>query len=375
MRIYYLKLALLAGALATKAPADSKSLRVVHTYAYDYDDDPVPMSIRTQKQVDADDEERRCISFAYFAKKVLLSDKDTLQLVERKAVKEVVRSIRNRASADQILSDQEVIKVSGDLLANKAWVKWAYFICSLNRSVVPRKNHEAIIKAMVARCDYNEWIKKLVGAAAISNSKAFAEALIQVMIDQRFQVGYRPDILFKLLRINSKMDNLFESEQFQMFSHYLRVQFGQQAHVDPYVFEFNVLRECLKEADLLKMLTLPGNAKHRRSTIHLTMLKEVWLNKKEFPSKIVFMLKLDKEHDNLFLNFEANRPAIVFWVNYWWRFCHMYPDDQETLMETLTKGLWPRADIVLQAAKNANDVMTRHFAFLIESTSTPRPAT
>lgn len=370
MRFCYLKLALLAGALASEAPADSTRLRVVHSYASDRDGFPVPTSIRDEKLVGVDDEERGYLTFAHFAKTVLLSDKYTSELVEKNAVTEVSGLIVDRASPSQILSDHELSHVSSDLLADKTWVKWAYFVCASHGSKNPQKNHEAIIRAMATQCGYDTLAKKLLEAATLPNSKVFANALIQMMIDHRLDFGYKPVTLLRLLRIDVKMDNFFESEQFGMLSHYLSVLIGPQYALNPYFYEFIVFHEWLEKAIFLKMLTSPGNAKKRRSMEYMAWLKLVWLNEKVAPYKVVFMLKFDKEQDYLFLNLEANGPASSFWVDYWWRFRDMYPGDRESLMVTLTKGLWPRGQTVLEAAKNAKDENTKNFAFFIERTST-----
>lgn len=370
MRFFYLKLAVLAGALAANGFADAARMLVAPSYTSDRDEAPNLRAVRTQALAGVDGEERGVLPFADFAANVLKSNKPSDDLIGKKNIMAVVRLYQKKESASQILSDQELDRVSGDLLANKAWVRWAYFVCISSDSLRPRNNHLALIDVMLAKFGYNGLTDKLVKAAKHSNSKAFAETLIQTLIEERYIRNLQPEILIKLLRINLKMANLFESRQFDILSLYLSHQDGNSYAVNPYISELIAFDKCFGIANVLKMLLSSGYAKNYRSIKYQETLKKAWLNEKIPPSTIVSMLALDQAQDYRFLNLETNRPSVEFWVDYWIEYCYKIRDNKETLMETLINGLGPRAETVLKAAKSAEDETTKHLALMIES-STP----
>ncbi|KAE8964532.1 hypothetical protein PR003_g30058 [Phytophthora rubi] len=154
-------------------------------------------------------------------------------------------------------------------------------------------------------------VKMLEAATKVESTKGIATRLQSQQIDIWKQMGLDSDDVFKLLRLDEGVDNLFSNSGFNIWVKYLDDFNANNPAKKTTVF--NTLRSHFSD-NMLSQLLIAAQKVPSTEKIATRLQNQqikVWLDRKEFPDTVFKFLQLDKGVDNLLTN-----PQLSTWVKY-----------------------------------------------------------
>ncbi|KAG6964139.1 hypothetical protein JG688_00007832 [Phytophthora aleatoria] len=258
--------------------------------------------------------------------------------------------LNKRTSADKAYKAFKVDKVTDDLLASAQWKEWALYISKLNKN----DPEESLAAAMTVAYGGDGFAKIVAKAAKDPNTKELAAKLEAGQLSRWSGLDSSPDAIFKVLKLQEKTDNIFDSPQFATWTSYLKAY--NQKHPTKQVSELSVFTKSYGEEGFIKLLALADDANSAGTQKFKNELVKGWLDEPAHPLNVFNKLKLNDAGDGLLAN-----PLLNTWVQYMKAFNKEFPHAETTMIQTFTKSYGDeKLAAMIQAATKVEE--TKEFA-------------
>ncbi|KAG3113139.1 hypothetical protein PI125_g7607 [Phytophthora idaei] len=359
MRVHYI--ALLVGVLAATARADllrtdSKITTPLVARSPTFDRDGVAWKRGLRAHRPSVDNEERGI-FNDIVNKLLKEKTGWApidNLLENVSFNPKIKEmLQKNTPLDGAFTTLEVGKATGNLLESQQWKDWAVFVIKSSK----KDPDESLASALSVKFGLDEASKILAKAAKDPKTKEIATKLEEAQLKRWLNNGDEPDDIFKSLKLNKKVDNIFESPQFATWASFLTAYNKKNTNKKD-ITELDVLLQYYKEDGLAKLLSSADNANNPRTQKYLDKLLPHWLDQPTHPQNIFNMLKLDEAGDGLLTS-----PLLSRWVEYMKAFNEKYSFAQTDMIKTFTRSYGDeKLATMLQAAAKASDIDTAKIA-------------
>ncbi|KAL4092838.1 hypothetical protein PRIC1_011829 [Phytophthora ramorum] len=252
-------------------------------------------SLRTFVEItkDDDDSEERAIS--EFAKKMAQAAKNKL-------------TSNNQATTNKLFKNLQVEETGKELFQSAQFEKWAIKVAK-NFKKNPEKAPTSMASTLVSHYGDAALAALLVTAKQNYQSRIVAIQLQKAQLQNWESAGKTGDDIFKLLKLNGKGEELFETPLAPVWMSYVT----QLNKANPGEVIFSSLKKLYSDEVLAKMIV---GAKNSASTIVMAdKLEQVqlskWMSEGKTIDDIFKLFKLNKEGEKLYQS-----PMFDTWVSY-----------------------------------------------------------
>ncbi|KAG3140905.1 hypothetical protein PC128_g25089 [Phytophthora cactorum] len=195
--------------------------------------------------------------------------------------------LNKRTSADKAYKAFKVDKVTDDLLASAQWKEWALYTSKLNKN----DPEESLAAAMTVAYGGDGFAKIVAKAAKDPNTKELAAKLEAAQLSRWSGLDSSPDAIFKVLKLQEKTDNIFDSPQYATWTSYLKAY--NQKHPTKQVSELSVFMKSYGEEGFIKLLDSADDANSAGTQKFKNELVKGWLDEPTHP--LNYMKAFNKE--------------------------------------------------------------------------------
>ncbi|ETO66937.1 hypothetical protein F444_16000 [Phytophthora nicotianae P1976] len=346
MRTYYI--ALLVGTLVARADAGSMAeptsvafeLSVTTRSLVDQTNKGIKRFLRTLKTNAEADEER------VFGVNLGFVD-DFLESLSQSS--QIRHMLNERTSAKDAYKVFKVDEVTDNILESAQWKQWASYIAKLNE----KDPDESVAAAMTVAYGGDGVAQIVAKAMKNPNTKIAAEKLEDAQLTRWIKLDSNPAEIFKVLKLNEKTDDIFNSPQLGTWTSYLKKY--NEKHPTKQVSEMSVFTKIYGEEDFVKLLASADDNTAVVKKFKDELVKR-WLGEPTHPLNIFNNLKLNEAGDDLLAN-----PVLTIWVKYMKAFNKEYPQAETTMIQTFTKSYGDeKLATMIQAATKVEE--TKDFA-------------
>ncbi|ETN03594.1 hypothetical protein PPTG_15577 [Phytophthora nicotianae INRA-310] len=232
--------------------------------------------------------------------------------------------LNERTSAKDAYKVFKVDEVTDNILESAQWKQWASYIAKLNE----KDPGESVAAAMTVA----------YGGDGVA---------------QIIKLDSNPAEIFKVLKLNEKTDDIFNSPQLGAWTSYLKKY--NEKHPTKQVSEMSVFTKIYGEEDFVMLLASADDNTAVVKKFKDELVKR-WLGEPTHPLNIFNNLKLNEAGDDLLAN-----PVLTIWVKYMKAFNKEYPQAETTMIQTFTKSYGDeKLATMIQAATKVEE--TKDFA-------------
>uniref|UniRef100_H3GQM6 RxLR effector protein n=1 Tax=Phytophthora ramorum TaxID=164328 RepID=H3GQM6_PHYRM len=252
-------------------------------------------SLRTFLEATKDDDDSEERVFNEFAKKMAQAAKNKL-------------TSNNQATTNKLFKNLQVEKTGKELFQSAQFEKWATTVAK-NFKKNPEQAPTSMASALVGHYGDEALAALLVTAKQDLKSRIVAIQLQKAQLQNWESAGKTGDDIFKLLKLNGKGENLFETPLAPVWMSYV-TQLNKE---NPGEVIFSSLKKLYSNEVLAKMIV---GAKNSASTIVMAdklelLLLNRWLREGKTVDDIFTLLKLNKDGEKL-----LQSPMLRTWISY-----------------------------------------------------------